>query len=195
MTATAEDTKEPSMEEILASIRKIIADDKTGDAPAEAAAPEAAEPMAKTPTAQEPVAEPIEDILELTEMVEEAPSPALSVEPEPITEEAPLQVQEPIFDPPPEFPAVSEGDMTMASDNLISEEAASAAASALSNLASTVQIENVTASIPGIAGGRTVEELVEDAVRPFLKEWLDQNLPTIVDRLVQKEIEKISKRV
>jgi cell pole-organizing protein PopZ len=42
--------------------------------------------------------------------------------------------------------------------------------------------------------GRTVEQFIEDIARPMLKEWLDQNLPAIVERLVQREIQKISRR-
>jgi hypothetical protein len=42
--------------------------------------------------------------------------------------------------------------------------------------------------------GRTLEQFVEDIARPMLKEWLDEYLPAIVERLVQKEIQKISRR-
>jgi cell pole-organizing protein PopZ len=42
--------------------------------------------------------------------------------------------------------------------------------------------------------GRTVEQFVEDIARPMLKEWLDEHLPAIIEQLVQKEIQKISRR-
>ena len=43
-------------------------------------------------------------------------------------------------------------------------------------------------------GARTLEEMAIGLMKPLLKEWLDQNLPPIVDRLVQKEIERITKK-
>lgn len=39
---------------------------------------------------------------------------------------------------------------------------------------------------------RTVEDLVKEILRPMLKEWLDQNLPGIVERLVRAEIERVT---
>ena len=39
-----------------------------------------------------------------------------------------------------------------------------------------------------------VEQFFEDIARPILKEWLDANLPGIIERLVQKEIQKIARR-
>ncbi|MFG1462916.1 DUF2497 domain-containing protein [Xanthobacter sp. DSM 24535] len=40
---------------------------------------------------------------------------------------------------------------------------------------------------------RTVEDLVKEILRPMLKEWLDANLPAIVERLVRAEIERVSR--
>lgn len=40
---------------------------------------------------------------------------------------------------------------------------------------------------------RTVEDLVKEILRPMLKEWLDANLPDIVERLVRAEIERVSR--
>jgi uncharacterized protein len=44
-------------------------------------------------------------------------------------------------------------------------------------------------------GARTLEEMTVGLMKPLLKDWLDQNLPAIVDRLVQKEIENITRKV
>ncbi len=41
---------------------------------------------------------------------------------------------------------------------------------------------------------RTLEDLVRDMLRPMLKAWLDANLPEIVERLVRAEIERVSRR-
>lgn len=41
---------------------------------------------------------------------------------------------------------------------------------------------------------RTIEDLVKEILRPMLKDWLDQNLPAIVERLVRAEIERVARR-
>jgi cell pole-organizing protein PopZ len=83
----------------------------------------------------------------------------------------------------------------VAPTGLTSESVQKAAVSAFSSLASTVQIDRLAG--PGYVGNgsRTLEDMVTDLMRPLLKEWLDQNLPATVDRLVQKEIERIARRV
>jgi len=43
-------------------------------------------------------------------------------------------------------------------------------------------------------GNRTLEDMVIELMRPLLKEWLEKNLSVIVERLVQKEIDRISKK-
>ncbi len=40
---------------------------------------------------------------------------------------------------------------------------------------------------------RTLDDLVEDMLRPMLKSWLDDNLPSLVERLVRAEIERVSR--
>jgi cell pole-organizing protein PopZ len=41
------------------------------------------------------------------------------------------------------------------------------------------------------AAGRTLEEIVRDALHPLLRAWLDAHLPDIVERLVQEEIHRL----
>ena len=48
-----------------------------------------------------------------------------------------------------------------------------------------------TVTAPTVAG-RTMEDVVLDALRPMLKEWLDANLPTLVEAMVAKEISRIT---
>jgi cell pole-organizing protein PopZ len=167
---------EPSMEEILASIRKIITD----EVPAPAANGEAA----------------TQDVIELTQMVQEDGS-VVEVKPAAPAEGAPT--------PPPPPPSPSEPAMTKppekappAADALVSAPSASAAATSLSALASTVEIERIAhapaTSTPFGNGARTLEDMVIELMRPLLKDWLDKNLPGTVDRLVQKEIERISRK-
>ncbi len=166
------------MEEILASIRRIIADEKD---PVTAAAIVPEEETSK------------EDVLELTQMVEDDGSVVdLSVQtlaPEPEPSVPPADALD--FDPVPAAPPPG------ADESLISHDAAQAATSSLAALASTVQVERRVAfeghTLIG-EGGRTLEDIVMALMRPMLKEWLDQNLPAVVERIVQKEVEHIARR-
>jgi cell pole-organizing protein PopZ len=40
-------------------------------------------------------------------------------------------------------------------------------------------------------GGPTLEDMVREEMRPMLKDWLDTNLPPLVERLVRAEIERM----
>ena len=187
---------EPSMEEILASIRRIIADDDKPAAPAEADAEVAAEPVALAPVPEpepEPVAEPEDDVLDLgteASRVEE-PAPVAASDdvdfaepvvahPVPAPEPEPVQpAPQPIsFVPPPLQPAPQ---LDMAS--LISDQAGAAVHNAFGALANTVLSNNA----------RTLEDLVKDMLKPMLKTWLDDNLPGMVERLVRAEIERVAR--
>src|SRR5690606_25120492 len=68
-------------------------------------------------------------------------------------------------------------------DSLLAPEASAAVASAFSSLAHTILNQNA----------RTLDDLVEEMLRPMLKDWLDDNLPGIVERLVRAEIERVSR--
>jgi cell pole-organizing protein PopZ len=202
---TDQTAQEPTMEEILASIRRIISED---DAPAETpqaadAEPEAAEDepaaaeaspalMDETPAMQEPAASE-EDVLELTDTYE-APvaesigdldvSPAgADVDPFPVE-----AVSESVFapEPEPEPAAASSGY-----DTLVGDSAAASAASAFAGLASSLRKpEPMESSTPS---GPTLDELARSLLRPMLKEWLDANLPAIVEAEVRKEVERIAR--
>ncbi|MDD4616838.1 MAG: DUF2497 domain-containing protein [Alphaproteobacteria bacterium] len=167
----AEDTAndaDPSMEEILASIRKIISDDKS---------PEAAAPV-------EPAAEP-EEVIELTQEIQEDGS-VLDVK----AQEEPPPPPPPVPEPPPSPPPPPE--------SLVSDPIASTAASTFSSLANTLEIERLASGMSGATflgnGHRTLEDMVIELMRPLLKDWLDKNLPAVVERLVQKEIDRIAHR-
>ena len=187
---------EPSMEEILASIRRIISDDETK--PAE----EAAAPQPEVALQPEPVVAIDDDVLDLgaeaalvaapvpepapvappaafpdesdIAFVEEEPVAARSPEPPIQPEPQPAPVQP---DPQPAFAAVPD----MAS--LLSDQASSVVTNAFGQLASTVLSNNA----------RTLEDLVKDMLKPMLKTWLDDNLPAMVERLVRAEIERVAR--
>jgi cell pole-organizing protein PopZ len=161
------------MEEILASIRRIISDD-TEAAPAavEAAPAEAEDPLELT--------QELKDDGSVVDLAKPVPAPP----PPPPAKAAPKPpAPEPVMEPTP---------------SLVSEQVATSAASSLHSLASTVEIEELSSAPRGNSmignGGRTLEDMVLELMRPLLRQWLDQNLPPIVDRLVQKEIERISRR-
>ena len=44
------------------------------------------------------------------------------------------------------------------------------------------------------SAGKTIESAAKEVMRPMIKEWLDANLPQVVERLVQREIERLSRR-
>ena len=72
------------------------------------------------------------------------------------------------------------------SSPLLSSDAEQAASAAFGALASSM----LTSS----GSTRTLEDIVSDMLRPMLKEWLDQNLPSVVEDLVREEIERVARR-
>jgi cell pole-organizing protein PopZ len=131
--------QEPSMEEILASIKRVIAEDGLAAAgrPARGARP--AEPARPAVS----VADEEQDVLELSD-------------------------------------AVSEGD------GLVSEDAAAASRQSLAALSA---LRERADALPG--GDGPLEAVVRDMLKPMLKDWLDGNLPEIVEELVTREIARI----
>ena len=74
---------------------------------------------------------------------------------------------------------------------LVSEEALAASTAALAQLAQSVTRTREPA--PGAA--KTLEEVVRESVEPLLKQWLDQHLPRIVERMVREAIDRVVRRV
>jgi cell pole-organizing protein PopZ len=171
-------SQEPTMEEILASIRRIISED---DAPAEPAAEAAPSP--------EPEAEPEpveDDILELTDPIapefEPEMAPLETVGDLDVYSPTPEPEPEPAYTPPPAAPPIFDRDEV--ADNLVGDHASSAAASAFGSLSSALLMPK---------DGRTLEDVVRELLRPLLKEWLDQNLPRIVETKVEEEVHRIAR--
>jgi len=176
----AKTDQEPTMEEILASIRRIISEDDPEEAPAPAAVPEP-EPEAESSA---------EDVLELTEVAEE-PEPEPETETELETEaSADLEFGEDDEAPVPQTPVpetpMEEDVTTVEDDSLVSEIAASATASAFAGLSVALGSTRIE--------GRTMEDIVKELLRPMLKEWLDANLPSLVEQIVREEVERLSRR-
>lgn len=180
--------QEPSIEEILESIRQIISEDGTpveeGPAvpkkPAKQAetvmtapAPKKAEPApAAKPAA--PAPQKGEAILDLTEKV--APEKPKTVEVETAPDEPNIILEE------------SDED----EDHLVSDMTADAAVEMLARLLSNnVSVER---EMPGKPGPVTLEDMTRELLRPLLREWLDQNLKGIIEKMVAREIERLSAR-
>jgi uncharacterized protein len=174
-------SQEPTMEEILASIRRIISED---DAPAgeEAeAAPEAEAPVAAAPEPQsEPEPEPVAAVPEPVAVAEPEPEP-------PVEEEEALELTEKVetLGDLDVFTAPAAEPMAAAPiERLVSERAATAAASSFGALSAAIAMPR---------GDRTLEDVVRELLRPLLQQWLDENLPAIVQQAVETEVERIAR--
>jgi cell pole-organizing protein PopZ len=181
--------QEPTMEEILASIRQIISEDNQAPAQPGAPAPAAA------PAAPPPAAPKVE-VLELTDEVKDDGS-VVAITPEPPAEPPPpppvvaAPPPPPPPPPPPLRPPVAEAIEIDDDDGLVSPPIASQAAAHLGSLASAM---SATRAVPLGNTAQTLEELVRELLKPMLKEWLDANLATIVQQAVDREVAKLSTR-
>lgn len=197
---------EPSMEEILSSIRRIINEDDD-ETTAETEEAQAEEAQADEPNSQGDVDAMFDeagdtgdgDVLELTDKVEDADggTDPLSMdddlmivdrdeEPEPEPEPEAVAEPEPAPEPAPEPEIDFDALEDEVSDGIMSEPAASAAMGSFHTLAENIRISDEE--------GRTLEGVVRALLRPMLKEWLDSNLPSIVDEKVQAEIDRVARR-
>jgi uncharacterized protein len=212
---------EPSMEEILSSIRRIIADEEAEDTRPEddelGAAEAHADALNDDADALASAAEDDpEDVLELTKVVREsgevfdlkaegdayaarpgAPSPDAAADE---IELAPLDAgpdegrhNVTVDESKQEDPTDVEMKSAAIGAELVSATAASAATGAFARLSEALHQTPPEESVADDSG-RTVEQFVEDMIRPMVKDWMDENLPKIVERLVQKEIQKIARR-
>jgi cell pole-organizing protein PopZ len=153
------------MEEILASIRRILDDDTA----AEASPAEHSEELVLDATMLEP------DMLEPDPA---APPSAFLHAAAPAPEPPPMPHISPISPSPP------------AHGGLLNPTAADSASTALHSLARAVAAER-GASVT--RGGPTIEDLVREELKPMLKQWLDTYLPPLVEHLVRAEIERVSR--
>lgn len=167
---------EPSMEEILASIRRIISDD--GEEEQTAPTPQAATPRPRpTPVATTPTAAPTPARPSFLKREETTtPTPTTT----PTRDEDRAQTHLKTEDVEMIKKAVAETDV------VVDEVAATAASKAFQNLSQTVRMSSVD-------GGKTLEDLVVDMLRPMLKQWLDDNLAQIVNEKVETEVQRVAR--
>jgi cell pole-organizing protein PopZ len=190
----AKTQQEPSMEEILASIRRIISEDADGAKPAGAPEAAAGASLGAGPAATD------DDVLELTDRVNDDGSVAsVGGGPDDFPD---LDLgAKPSFSLDDHAAAADKDDISFDQDEfsqaLMSGASSAAAASAFAQLQQEMSVPprpaGGGASAPSMGGGGlTIEELVMEAVRPMVKDWLDHNLPGIVEDLVRGEIERVA---
>ena len=158
---------EPSMEEILASIRRIISEDEEDSAPA-----------APKPAAVRPAAAPIAD--------KPAPAPAAVAPAAPARDEDGAKPHLETEDVGMIKRNVAMAAADDAEDAILDESSADAASAAFSSLSQTVRVSE--------GPGRTLGDIVTDMLKPMVKEWLDANLPAIVEEKVEEEVQRVARR-
>lgn len=207
----AELNSEPTMEEILSSIKKIIADD-SGKSPVAMAARRGADsdmprdhlvsiPMSNVvpevridaaPESAEPVVTAVmpspenDDVLELTEMAVEESTAAPVTSIAPLASVAPV-AEAPAADAPVAAALASAAAPADSASGIISPQASAVSRNAFDSLSSLIVK-------PEVHGSDTLEGMVREMLRPMMKEWLDARLPEIVESMVAREIARISGR-
>ncbi|WP_343894878.1 DUF2497 domain-containing protein, partial [Craurococcus roseus] len=130
---------------------------------------------------------PGDEPLDLTrEMLVGGPSAPAGPQPPPAQPKPPphAPVAQTAQPSPPEEERPSPG-----ADALLAPAVAAAASASLGHLLRTVAAERGSAVLR--SSGPTIEDVVREELRPLLKEWLDQHLPAVVERLVRAEIERV----
>jgi cell pole-organizing protein PopZ len=192
MNEPKQDAPEPSMEEILSSIRRIIAEEEETGAP---------RPQIGMEASPRPGNDPNDDVLELTNRIDDGapflvpqqrlsppdPSSPRIEEPKPQVSAKPVDKPAAIAAPPlRQEPSVAEPSP------LVSSSAAAVSAAALSKLARAATPTANEAPLP--FSSMTVEQLLVSMLEPMLKDWFDKNLPAVVERIVEEEVKKLVRR-
>lgn len=169
---------EPSMEEILSSIKRIIQEE--GEGPARGRRAGRAAPPVPPPAAEE------EEVLELSDPMPPHMSATDRMYDDPVVADHDETEAFPDYpDPEPVMPQTTSQSRTPPAEPLLSRETAEASRSALDNL-SRLMVKPE----PGNDG--SLEGLVREMLRPMLRDWLDANLPPMVERMVEGEIARIT---
>jgi cell pole-organizing protein PopZ len=171
------------MEDILASIRRILNEDEAA----------VASPV-NLPVTSAPAEEPAAEMLNLTEaMLVAEPEPAAPppYTPPPEPEPPPPPPPPPVFVAPPMPEPRADPAPVSADEALLGAAATAAAAASVGSLFRAVAADRGAAVY---RGGPSIEDVVREELRPLLKQWLDSNLPPVVERLVRAEIERVVAR-
>lgn len=192
---------DPSMEDILASIRRIL-NDGEGDPAAPSHEP------AAPPDRQSNSSVPSDDVflLDQTMLIEDPVPMPPSTQDEyhetyqqpaphqqaPYEPAAPHHQDPPVHEaaaPAPDYSQLDAGDPPPPPEPLLG---AAAAAATSASLGALVRVVNQRQT-PVYRGGPTLEDMVREELKPMVKSWLDENLAPLVERLVRAEIDRVSK--
>lgn len=220
-TETAEN--DPSMEDILQSIKQIISEDDESEdeSPVLLTSPEdddddvleltdmieeddddgvavldmleEEEALAEEPEPQQESVALTNDTIDFDNLIVEdeiIEDPVEEFTPEPEPEPEPESESEPESEPEPEPIAETPIKEKTAASGIMSDDVAGRAAATLHHLMDSIPPQHGEPVIP-LRSGKTVEDLVIEALRPMLKEWLDNNLPETVERIVEREIRRL----
>ena len=158
----AEQNRESSMEEILSSIKRIIAEDKAIDEDR----PQSRRRASLKPALQAvPDAKPVDKNDEVLELTNELP-------------EHGNRSAQGVF-----------GDRRK-EERLIDDNKLDSMRQSLSALVEKEAMERHAPQHQ--SGGTSLEDLTRDVMRPIIKKWLDENLPDLVEELVAREIQRLS---
>ena len=184
MPENTKSPSEPSMEEIIASISRIITDEKTP-----------VEPVRPVPGEKS-------DVLELTEVVDEdgsvrrvAPETGSSERrtTEPASADDPRVTNAAARSGPDQIRSEAEVEsrLELGRERILSSATSGAAAAAFAQLGALPRERRREGELSLGGVDRTLEDIVRDMLRPLLHTWLDENLPGIVERLVREEIARV----
>lgn len=198
--------QEPSIEEILASIRQIISDDD-GDQNAAGVIDQPVEEKFDIPVYNPPAEKnaaddaSFKDVLDLTNEIGAGDDKVFDlsdtkfdipvhepVRAEPQSRQADVDLS---FNTPSSMSAPSSQDDI---DSLFSTPAASATTEAFSRLLGNIPVEREENQRMYADGRITLEDIAKDLLRPMLRQWVDDNVPALVERLVEKELEKLARQ-
>lgn len=227
-------SKEPTMDEILSSIRQIIADDDEAAAQKMPVAKAGPKPVAPAP---EPTPAPAE--IDPFSDDEDDVVPPLALSPEQIVEDAPVAEPEPepVEEPQPSVESLKAAAELVVADDVAFEQDKDdepqpapraeakpepapkpasfaqaapmpdpdlsadlaeqllepATSAAVRSAFSKLNTPKLTPDMPLGASGLTIETMIREMLRPMLKDWLEENLPSMVERIVAQEIERVSR--
>lgn len=185
--------RESSMEEILSSIKRIIAEDKAIDIDRSEDQVEGQSPLEskKAKAERESESEPDtkdDDVLELTNKIlgqdrTEAPSGAHGIFGD--RRKAPRAQMD--TGSHPEIRSETDGD-----GRLINDQKLDSMRQSLSALVAMEKANQPPEIEP--SSGTSLEDMTRELMRPMLREWLDENLPKLVEEMVAREIQRISQK-
>jgi cell pole-organizing protein PopZ len=193
------------MEEILASIRRIISEDDKPEGEASASSAASGDVLELTEVAEEEEEAPAEDAAEEPPAEVEADAGESAPEEAAAEEESASSIDDVLneIDTDDELELRDESEMAPAVEaprptqppptdaSLLERATTASAVGSLSSLVAAVDRAHGGTTLGD--GNRTIEDLLKEVMRPMVKEWLDANLPSLTERLVRREIERLAR--